>query len=163
MLVSENLVQRRFSKENRSNLLYIFDLVPWFSAEVGPLTLFPDILQCLKTCLVVTTAVPRVATRDTVKHPTMHRVASTRKNYLAQNVNNAETKKASLILPPCCAVLAAHLCPVLCDPMDCSLPGFSVCGDSPGKNTGVRCHVLLQRIFPTQGLNPSLPHCRQIL
>ena len=27
----------------------------------------------------------------------------------------------------------------------------------PGKNTGVGCHVLLQRIFPTKGLNLSLP------
>ena len=35
--------------------------------------------------------------------------------------------------------------------------------DSPGKNTGVGCHALLQGIFPTQGLNPGLPHCRQIL
>ena len=34
---------------------------------------------------------------------------------------------------------------------------------SPGKNTGVGCHALLQRIFPTQGLNLGLPHCRQIL
>ena len=33
----------------------------------------------------------------------------------------------------------------------------------PGKNTGVSCHFLLQGIFPTQGLNPSLPHCRQTL
>ena len=33
----------------------------------------------------------------------------------------------------------------------------------PSKNTGVGCHVLLQGIFPTQGLNPALPHCRQIL
>ena len=32
--------------------------------------------------------------------------------------------------------LVAQLCPTLCDPMDCSLPGFSVRGDSPGKNTG---------------------------
>ena len=31
--------------------------------------------------------------------------------------------------------------------------------DSPGKNTGVDCHALLQGIFPTQGLNPGLPHC----
>ena len=29
---------------------------------------------------------------------------------------------------------------------------------SPGKNTGLGCHVLLQRIFPTQGLNLSLSH-----
>ena len=31
----------------------------------------------------------------------------------------------------------------------------------PGKNTGVGCHFLLQGIFPTQGLNPRLLHCRQ--
>ena len=36
-------------------------------------------------------------------------------------------------------------------------------GDSPGKNTGVDCHALLQGIFPTQGSNPGLLHCRQIL
>jgi len=47
--------------------------------------------------------------------------------------------------------------------MNCSPPGSSVHGDSPGKNTGVGCHALLQRIFPTQGSNPGLLHCRQIL
>ena len=36
-------------------------------------------------------------------------------------------------------------------------------GDSPGQNTGVGSLSLLQGIFPTRGLNPSLPHCRQIL
>ena len=46
--------------------------------------------------------------------------------------------------------------------MDCSPPGSSVHRDSPGKNTGMGCHALLQGIFPTQGLNPGLPHCRQI-
>ena len=35
--------------------------------------------------------------------------------------------------------------------------------DFLGKNTGVGCHFLLQEIFPTQGLNPGLPHCRQML
>ena len=39
----------------------------------------------------------------------------------------------------------------------------SVQGDSPGKNTRVGCLALLQGIFPTQGSNPSLPHCRRIL
>ena len=34
---------------------------------------------------------------------------------------------------------------------------------SPGKNTGVGCHSLLQGIFPTQRSNQGLPHCRQIL
>ena len=44
--------------------------------------------------------------------------------------------------------------------MDCSSPGPSVHGDSPGKNTGVGCHALLQGIFPNQGSNPGLLHCR---
>ena len=51
----------------------------------------------------------------------------------------------------------------LCDPVGYSPPGSSVQGDSPGKNTGVGCYVLLQGVFPSQGLNPGLPRCRQIL
>ena len=35
--------------------------------------------------------------------------------------------------------------------------------DSPGKNTGVGCHLLLQVIFPTQGSSPGLTHYRQIV
>ena len=35
--------------------------------------------------------------------------------------------------------------------------------NSPGQNTGVGSLSLLQGIFPTQGLNPGLLHCRQIL
>ena len=35
--------------------------------------------------------------------------------------------------------------------------------NSPGKNTGMSCHSLLQGIFLTQRLNPGLLHCRQIL
>ena len=35
--------------------------------------------------------------------------------------------------------------------------------NSPGKGTGVGCYYLLQGIFPTQGLNLSLLHCKQIL
>ena len=58
-----------------------------------------------------------------------------------------------------CAAAAKLLqsCPALYDPMNCSSPGSSVHGISSGKNTGVGCHVLLQGIFPTQGLNPHLP------
>ena len=59
--------------------------------------------------------------------------------------------------------LVTQLCLNLCNPMDCSLPGSSVHGNSPGKNTGVGCHALLQGIFPSQGSNPGLPHGRQIL
>ena len=35
--------------------------------------------------------------------------------------------------------------------------------NSPGQNTGVGSLSLFQGIFPTQGLNPDLPHCRRIL
>ena len=35
--------------------------------------------------------------------------------------------------------------------------------DFPGRNTGLGCCALLQGIFPTQGSNPHLLHCRQIL
>ena len=54
--------------------------------------------------------------------------------------------------------LVAQSCSILCDPLDCSPPVASVHGDSPGKNTGVGCHALLQGIFLTQGLNPCLPY-----
>ena len=47
--------------------------------------------------------------------------------------------------------------------MDCSLPSSSVHENSPGKKNGVDCHALVQGIFPTQGSNPGLLRCRQIL
>ena len=53
-------------------------------------------------------------------------------------------------------VLVVQLCPTLCNPMVCPW-------DSPGKSTGVGCHSLLEGILLTQGLNPRLLHCRQIL
>ena len=49
-------------------------------------------------------------------------------------------------------MLVAQSCPTLCDPMD-----YSLCPrDSPGKNTGLGSHSLLQGIFLTQGSNPGL-------
>ena len=62
-----------------------------------------------------------------------------------------------------CLVVQVQQCLTLCDPRDCSLPGSSVHGDSPGKSTRVGCHALLKGIFPTQEVNPSLLHYRQIL
>ena len=50
-----------------------------------------------------------------------------------------------------------------CDPMNCNRPDSSLHRDSPGKNTGVGFHFLLQGIFPAQGSNPGLPHCRWFL
>ena len=48
----------------------------------------------------------------------------------------------------------------LCKPMDCSLAGSSVHRILQAR---VDCHALLQGIFPTQGSNSGLPHCRWIL
>ena len=62
-----------------------------------------------------------------------------------------------------CMCLVTRTCVTLCDPMDCNPPGASVHGDSPDKNDGVGCHALLQGIFPIQGSNPDVPHCRWIL
>ena len=60
-------------------------------------------------------------------------------------------------------VLVAQSCLILCDPTDCSPPGSSIHGDSPGKNTGVGSLSLLQGNFPTQELNWNFLHCRRIL
>ena len=62
-----------------------------------------------------------------------------------------------------CVCLVAQSCPTLCDHMGYSPAGSSAHGDSPGKNTEVSCHALLQEIFPTQGSNSGLPNCRQII
>ena len=44
-------------------------------------------------------------------------------------------------------VIVIQSSPTICDPMDYSLPGSSVHGDSPGKNTGVGSHALLSFIY----------------
>ena len=86
--------------------------------------------------------------------------------FSAKSLSSVVCEKANTSKPyanSVCMCLVTQSCLTLCDPMDCSPPGCSVHGDSPGKNTTVDCHGLLQRIFPTQGSNPGLPHCRQIL
>ena len=50
----------------------------------------------------------------------------------------------------------AQFCLTLWDPMDGSPPGSSVHGDSPGENTGVGCHALLQEILLIHGSNLRL-------
>ena len=51
----------------------------------------------------------------------------------------------------------------LCNPMNCSLLGSSIHGIFPGKSTGVGCHFLIKWIFPAQGSNSGLLHCRLML
>ena len=55
-------------------------------------------------------------------------------------------------------VKVTQSCSTLCDPHGLYSPW-----DFPGQNTGVGSFFLLQGIFPTQGLNPGLLHCRQIV
>ena len=58
--------------------------------------------------------------------------------------------------------LAAKVCPTLVTHW--TITARLLCPwDFPGKHTGVGCHFFLQGIFPTQGLNLGLLHCRQIL
>ena len=58
-------------------------------------------------------------------------------------------------------MLVTQSCLTLCYSMDCGPSGLCP-WDSPGKNTGMGCHALLQGILPTQGSNPGLLHSRQI-
>ena len=57
----------------------------------------------------------------------------------------------------CVLCLAAQLHRILFDPMDYSLPGSSVHGNSPGKNTEVVCQAFLHGIFPSLGIEPRSP------
>ena len=63
--------------------------------------------------------------------------------------------KLSLYFPRS-EVRVSQSCPTLCDPMDSPW-------NSPGQNTRVGNCFLLQGVFPTQGSNSGLPHCRLIL
>ena len=68
-------------------------------------------------------------------------------NYIIQMQNKSETRS---VVSEC---LRPHARPArLLSPWN-----------SPGQNTGVGRHSLLQGIFPTQGLNPGVPHFRWIL
>ena len=54
-------------------------------------------------------------------------------------------------------VLVLQLCPILCNPINCSPPRLLFPWSSPGKNTRVGCHSLLQGIFPNPGIKPRSP------
>ena len=53
--------------------------------------------------------------------------------------------------------LVTQSCPTLYDLMEHSPPGSSVHADSPGKNTGMGTHTLLQRNLPDPGIKPGFP------
>ena len=67
-----------------------------------------------------------------------------------------------LYFSTCCAVLSCSVVSYSLRPCGLSSARLLCPWDSPGKDTGVGCHALLQGIISTQGLNPSFPHCQWI-
>ena len=63
---------------------------------------------------------------------------------------------------PCCALLLSHV-QLFATPWTVARQASLFVGDSPSKITRVGCCAFFQGIFPTQGSNPGLPHCRLIL
>ena len=59
--------------------------------------------------------------------------------------------------------VSRSVCLTLCDPHGLWSTGLLCPWDSPGQNTGVDSHFLLQGIYPTQGSNPGLLHYRPIV
>ena len=91
-----------------------------------------------------------------VKLELISRPSPKKRNAKKQNLNLKEEHA-------CMRVTLSPSCLTLCHPMHCS-PARLLCPwYSPGKNTALGCRALLQGIFPTQGSNLHLLHCRQIL
>ena len=93
---------------------------------------------------------------DAMHQPSQKKILS-RKNtaYRIQKIFANYVSGKGLVTRIYVLCLVAQLCPTLCDPTDCSSPGSSVHGVSPGKNTEVGGQAVLQGIFPTQGSNPT--------
>ena len=75
----------------------------------------------------------------------------------------SQTEKHKYCMLPFTYALAAQLCLTLCNPMDYSLPGSSVCGILQTRILEWVTIPFPRGIFPTQGSNPSLLHYSQIL
>ena len=88
-----------------------------------------------------------------------------KKSAKCPSTNNWLKKMQNINIMLCHAALflVSQSRPTFYNPMDCSPLVTSVHVDSLGKNTGMDFYALLQGIFPTQGLNPALLHCRWIL
>ena len=77
------------------------------------------------------------------------------------NLDEGKSKIRSAGLPYFTLMTISESCSVVSDSLQPH--GLYSPWNSPGQNTGVGNLSLLQGIFPTQGSNPGLPHCRQIL
>ena len=71
--------------------------------------------------------------------------------------------KARILEPPKSESLSHSVMSTSLGPHGLQPTRFLCPWNSPGKNMGVGSCSLLQGIFPTQGSNPGLPHCRRVL
>ena len=79
--------------------------------------------------------------------------------YIHQPNKNHRDRKRVLFRRkrPFMCMLVTQSCLTLCDPTDCSLPGYPCPWNSPGKNTGVGSHFLLQGNLPKPGIKLRSP------
>ena len=74
-----------------------------------------------------------------------------------RHTDSQQTQEKMLNITNHCCCSVAKLCPILCNPMDCSPLVSSVHGHFSDRNIGVSGHFLLQGIFPDQRSNLCLP------
>ena len=79
------------------------------------------------------------------------------------NVNVQTTAQLHLFYMLASESEVAQLCQTLCDTVDCSPPGSSIHGILQARILEWVAISFSRGIFPTQGWNPGLPHCRQTL
>ena len=131
-----------------------FTTIYTFDIDFYQISLFNCFLQCCS---------PRISMQPSLGAlPGLLPLSSTQRTW---------NSPVSLHLLPCTAIM--HACTLSC--FSCvqlfvtpwTVAARLLCPwGSPGKNTGVGCHTLFQRIFPTQRWNPRLLpllHCRGIL
>ena len=131
---------------------------PWIAAHQVPLSITNS--RSLPEPMSIESVMPSshliICQLDTYVYPLFFGFPSHLGHQSADYSSSCRFSTVIYFIHVCVRAKSLQLCLILCDPMDCSLPGSSVNGDSPGKNTGVGCHALLQQIFPTQVLNPRL-------
>ena len=95
--------------------------------------------------------------------PSKELLASWKEWVWNQNIVTTVSTRLSLShLDPVLLLAGSQSCPTL-QPQRLQPTRLLCPWDSLDQSTGVGCHALLQRVFPTQGSNPGLLHCRWIL
>ena len=85
-------------------------------------------------------------------------------SYIGRWVLHHQSHPGSHVPNMCSAVLSHSVRSDSLQPMDiCLQPAMHLCPWGFSRNTGMSCHAVLQGVFPTQGLNPSVLHGRKIL